>query len=101
MQLWSQIPMALAIGAAQSILLISSVQNESESVLNRLCAWVYSFVTQTLMIFKIPVSKVMLSLQGHLPSSFTNVFLSIFISYWDDSEGGRSCLPPFSEGEIG
>lgn len=66
----SDIPMALAIGVAQSILPVSSVHNESESVLNRLCAQMYSFVIQTLMIFKTPVSKVMLSLQGHLSSSF-------------------------------
>lgn len=85
----SDIPMALAIGVTQSILPVSSVHNESESVLNRLCAWMYSFVIQTLMIFKTPVSKVMLSLQGHLSSSFTNVLSSIFISYWDGSKGSR------------
>lgn len=93
--------MALAIGAALTVLPVSSVHDESESVLSRLCAWVSSLVIQTLMIFKIPASKVMLSLQGHLSSSFTNVLLSIFISYWDDREGNRSCFPPSPEGEIG
>jgi len=97
----SDIPMALVIGVARSILPVSRVHNKSESVLNRLCAPVYSFVIQTLMIFKTPVSKVMLSLQGHLSSSFTNVVSSIFISYQDGSEGSRYCFLPFPEGEIG
>lgn len=83
-------PMAPANGATQSILPVSSVHNEAASVVNQLCACMYAFVIQILMIFKIPVSKAMLSLQGHLSSSFPNILSSIFISYWDDSEENRS-----------
>lgn len=75
---------------------VGCVHSESERVFNRLRAWCMpSSAIQTLLMFKTPVSKAMLSLQGHLSSSFTNIFSSSFIalSGW---QGGEQGLLPSS-----
>lgn len=81
---------------------VGCVHRESERDFNQWCAWCTpSNAIQTLTIFKTPVSKAMLSLQGQLSSSFTNIFSSSFIAYRDDREGSRACFSPFLEEEIG
>lgn len=46
----------------------------------------YLFVILILVIFKILVSKGLFFFLGDLLSFFVNIFLSIFIFYWDGSE---------------